>query len=384
VVDRAALEMRSTGNRTGGSNPSLSATTEITLGIAGDERHGFMSLAAAREAVGPHRKALADGKDPVEVMKAAQKADEAARTIFADYVKDYLDTHRAGWTNSKHVAQWEMTLGNAYCKALQNKRIADIGVDDILGVLTPVWQAKPETARRVRMRLEKVLDSARVKGLTTGENPARWRGHLDHLLPKHGKHTKSHHRALHFGRVPTFLAELKTRPAMAARAFEFLVLTACRTSEVLNAEWSEIDLGAKTWVIPADRMKSRRPHRVPLSDGALAVLAAVEDAHDKFVFPGPRGKGPLSNMALLTLLERMNWDKQTTAHGFRSSFRDWVAETTSYPGEVADMALAHVIENQTESAYRRGDLYEKRAKLMNLWSAFVTGGEKVIQLRVAE
>lgn len=341
-----------------------------------------VSLADARQKAEEARKALAAGMDPLEGRKAAEAARKAASTTFAVFVAEYVAAHRSGWTSEKHADQWAMTLGKAYCAPILDRPIAEIEVADVLAVLSPVWQAKPETARRIRMRLEKVLDAARVRGLRSGENPARWRGNLDHLLPKHGKLTKAHHRALPFAEVPPFMVDLAARPAMAARAFELLILTACRTSEVLNAEWSEIDLEARVWTVPAERMKARRPHRVPLSDAALAVLEAVKGKHPQFVFPGPSGKGPLSNMALLTLLRRMKRDEATTAHGFRSAFRDWAAECTSFPGEVAEMALAHVIESATEAAYRRGDLFEKRKALMAAWGTFCTGStaENVIDL----
>jgi integrase len=344
-----------------------------------------VSLAEARQKAEEARRLLADGTDPLEARKAASEARKAAGTTFKTFVETYIASHRAGWSNAKHAEQWAMTLGEAYCANLQGKAVGDIGVADVLEVLSPVWQAKPETARRVRMRLEKVLDASRVMGLRQGENPARWRGNLDHLLPKHGKLSKQHHRALAYADVPAFMVDLAARPAMAARAMEFLIFTAARTSETLLAQWSEVDLEARTWTIPASRMKSRREHRVPLSDGAIAVLEAVKGKHPQFVFPGPSGKGPLSNMALLVLLRRMGKDGSTTAHGFRSAFRDWAAETTTFPSEVAEMALAHVVSNETEAAYRRGDLYDKRKALMQAWSGYLAASpdEKVIPIRRA-
>jgi integrase len=344
-----------------------------------------VSLAEARQKAEEARRLLADGIDPLEARKAASEARKAASTTFKTFVVDYITSHRAGWSNAKHAEQWAMTLGEAYCASLQDKPIGEIGVADVLQVLSPVWQARPETARRVRMRLEKILDAARVMGLRTGENPARWRGNLDHLLPRHGRLLKQHHRALAYADVPAFMVDLATRPAMAARAMEFLIFTATRTSETLLAEWTEVDLEARTWTLPASRMKSRREHRVPLSDGAMAVLEAVKGKHERFIFPGPSGKAPLSNMALLVLLRRMGKDGSTTAHGFRSAFRDWAAETTSFPSEVAEMALAHVISNETEAAYRRGDLFEKRKALMQAWCSYLTASpdEKVVPIRRA-
>ena len=262
-----------------------------------------------------------------------------------------------------------MTLGDAYCALIRSKPIGAIGTDDILAVLEPVWQTVPETARRVRMRLEKVLDAARVRGLRSGDNPALWKGHLDHILPKHGKAMRRHHAALGWTEVPEFMRILKTREGMAAIAFRFLILTAARTSETLNARWGEIDFDKATWTIPAERMKSRREHRVPLAKASLNLLKQAMGKHKDFVFPGPSDAGPLSNMSLLMVLRRLE-RHEVTAHGMRSAFRDWAAECTNFPSEVCEMALAHVVENATEAAYRRGDLFDKRRKLMEAWAAF--------------
>lgn len=355
---------------------------EIALGTYGDAYDGGLTLAAAREKAAPHRRALEDGLDPLEVMRAAEAARTAAETTFAAYVAKFLERRRPEWSNPKHAKQWETTLGAPYCKSLQARPIASIDVKDVLEVLTPVWSRLPETARRIRMRLEAVFDAARVEGLRSGENPARWRGHLDHLLPRHKPDQKGHHTALPFEQVPALMAELRTRPATAARALQFLITTACRTSEVLHAQWSEIDLKNKLWTIPKERMKSRRAHRVPLSEAALEVLDAVKGRHERYLFPGPSGKGPLSNMALLMLLERLGLRDATTAHGLRSSFRDWTSEKTTFSGEVAEQALAHVVANETERAYRRGDLFEKRKQLMEAWGRFCTAAPaNVVQLR---
>ncbi len=275
-----------------------------------------------------------------------------------------------------------MTLGEAYCGPIRSKPLGAIGTEEILAILEPIWQTVPETARRVRMRLEKVLDAARVRGLRTGENPARWKGHLDHLLPKHGKAARGHHAALPWAEVPTFMRMLEAREGIAALAFQFLILTACRTGEVQGARWCEINLDKATWTIPAERMKARREHRVPLSDAALELLKRVQGKHNELVFPGPSDTGPLSNMAFLMLLRRIDRG-DATAHGMRSAFRDWAAERTIFPSEVCEMALAHVVENATEAAYRRGDLFEKRHKLMAAWSDFCTAKpvDNIFQLR---
>lgn len=341
---------------------------ELGLGGAGPAGVG---LADARVRAAEARQTLLSGSDPLEGRKAAEAARQAAATTFGSFADKYVSDHRAGWSNPKHAAQWEMTLGDAYCAKIRPLPIGGISVDQVMDVLKPVWQSRPETARRIRMRLEKVLDAAKVLGLRSGENPARWRGNLDHLLPVHAKATKRHHPALPYADVPAFVAALTQRPAMAALAFRYMILTATRTSEVLLAEWGEIDMEGKIWTIPAERMKARRLHRIPLSDAAMQVLHNVKGKDPCLVFPGQKRGRPLSNMALLTLLRRMKLGDATTAHGLRSSFRDWVAEATSYPAEVAEMALAHVVENATEAAYRRGDLFEKRKKLMQAWADYL-------------
>jgi len=255
-------------------------------------------------------------------------------------------------------------------------------VDEVLSVLRPVWLEKPETARRIRMRLKRVLDAARVRGLRTGENPARSKGQLELLLPKQPK-ADGHHAAMPWAEVPAFMEALAEREGMSALSLRFLILTAARTGEVIEAEWSEIDFDEALWTIPAARMKARRPHRVPLSAEALAVLREVEGVSDQWVFPTNNGRKPQSNMAMLTLLKRM---KVTDAvpHGFRSSFRDWVAEATNFSGELAERALAHVVASKTEAAYRRGDALDRRRALMDAWAAFCVpreAEEKVTDLR---
>jgi integrase len=238
-------------------------------------------------------------------------------------------------------------------------------------VLEPIWAEKPETAGRVRQRIESVLDWARVHGYREGENPARWRGHLDKLLPAQAKVSRvEHHPALPYAEVQIFMSLLRQQEGVAAKALEFAILTAGRTGEVLGARWDEIDLGTRTWIIPAGRMKGEREHRVPLSAPAIAIVEALREVHTSdYVFPGGRTGKPLSNMAMLTLLRRMN-RRDLTVHGFRSTFRDWAAEQTVYPNDVVEMALAHAVGNKVEQAYRRGDLFEKRRKLMEAWAGF--------------
>jgi integrase len=336
---------------------------------------GSVTLADAREKALEARRQLAQGFDPIEARNGKLANAKVAGIKFGKFADDFVKSHAGQWSNLKHAAQWSMTLGDAYCSSIRGKAVAAIHTDDILGVLEPVWQKVPETARRVRMRLEKVLDAARVRGYRNGENPARWKGHLDHLLPKHGKATRKHHAAMAWENVPNFLRELEAREGTAALAFKFLILTAARTSEVLNAQWSEIDLASASWTIPAERMKARREHRVPLSQAAMEVLHQATGQHRQFVFPGPADDGPLSNMALLMLLRRLKHEG-ATAHGMRSAFRDWASECTNFSNEVAEMALAHMIENRTESAYRRGDLFQKRKALMEEWGKFTEIGKE--------
>ena len=346
-------------------------TREMGLGSAGPDG---VTLADAREKASEARRQLFQGNDPIEARNGKLARAKVASITFGKFADDFVKTHQSEWTNPKHAAQWSMTLGDHYCAMIRAKAIAVIQTDDILAVLEPVWQKVPETARRLRMRLEKVLDAARVRGYRSGENPARWKGHLDHLLPKLGKATRKHHAAMPWQDVPGFMRELVARDGSAALAFRFLILTACRTNEALGAEWVEIDLGNATWTIPNSRMKSRRVHRVPLAKAAIEVLHQAAGEHKRFLFPAPGAGRPLSNMALLMLLRRFQRDG-VTAHGMRSAFRDWASECTSFSNEVCEMALAHSVENATEAAYRRGDLFEKRAKLMEAWAEFCTQNE---------
>lgn len=330
-----------------------------------------VSLAQARQKAAQARQMLADDVDPLEARKAAVAAATAAATTFGQFADEFIKVQRPSWSNAVHAKQWVMTLGDAYCRDLRRRPIGEVGLDDVLGVLSPIWQAKPETARRIRMRLEKVLDAAKVRGLRSGENPARLRGNLDHLLPKHRKDQKAHHAAMNWGDVPAFAQGLRDRAGTAALALRFTIATAARTGEVIGATWDEIDLEARLWTVPAERMKARRPHRVPLNDEALAALEAARSLSPTIVFPGPSLRRPLSNMAMAAILKRDGLP--ITVHGFRSAFSDWAAETTAFPREAVEMALAHVISNATEAAYRRGDLFDKRRALMAAWSTFLSG-----------
>ena len=328
-----------------------------------------VSLALARERATAARSLLANGVSPLDA-----KVVKPQNPSFGAFADDLLDSLETGWRNPKHRAQWRMTL-TKHAASLRAKPVDAITTEDVLQVLKAIWTSKPETASRLRGRIEKVLDAAKANGLRSGENPARWRGHLDHLLPKPKKLARGHHPALSFEHVPGFLTELRTRPAVAARALEFTILTAARSGEVLGARWSEIDAERAVWTIPKERMKGYREHRVPLGESALAIVRKMGELRGEdglHVFPGQRPGRPLSNMAMEMQLRRMKRDA-VTVHGFRSSFRDWAAETTSFPNHVVEMALAHVIGDKVEAAYRRGDLFEKRRKLMESWASFVEG-----------
>jgi integrase len=333
---------------------------EMGLGAVRD-----VSLASARQKAAEARKLLADGIDPLAVKSA-----ERAVPSFGDFADGYVETMRSQWQNEKHAAQWAMTLA-IYAAPIRALPVNEIGTDQVLSVLKPLWQRVPETAERLRGRIENVLSAAKAKGLRSGENPAAWRGHLDQLLPKRQRLTRGHHAALPYDAMQDFMADLRSREATAGLAMEFAILTACRSGEVLGAAWAEIDLAKALWIIPANRMKAGKEHRVPLSARAMAILEVMKPlAKDdtSFVFQGRPGK-PLSDMAMAMLLKRMN-RTDITVHGFRSTFRDWASETTGFPHEVCEMALAHTIANKAEAAYRRGDLFDKRRELMTAWASF--------------
>jgi integrase len=332
------------------------------LGLGG---YPALRLPAAREKAGELRTALATGADP-KLTRAPKK-----EPTFAECTTDFLDSMESQWRNEKHRAQWRSTLGEAYCSSLLKMRVADITTDHVLKVLTPVWTAKPETASRIRGRIERVLDFAKVRGWRSGENPALWRGHLKNILPARQKLTRGHHAAMAYSDVPAFVQRLKQSEGMASRALEFLILCAARSGEALGAKWSELDLAKGIWQIPAGRMKAGRPHRVPLSTQALELLTTMNGLRtSEYVFPGQKEAKPLSSMSMEMQLRRMKLD--VTVHGFRSSFRDWAGEETGHAREVAEAALAHVVGDATERAYRRSDALEKRRALMQEWACYLS------------
>ena len=348
---------------------------EAGLGSAGK---GGVSLKAAREKAAEGRALMKAGVDPIAEWS---KADPEEVPTFGTAADDFLAAHKSAWRNDKHKAQWAMTL-TRYCAPIRAMPVDAIDTEAVLTVLKPLWARAPETASRLRGRVEAVLDAARARGFIeqSQANPARWRGHLDKLLPKRAKLTRGHHAAMPYADVPAFAAELRTRQTTAARALELGILSATRSSETLAARWDEIDMDAKIWTIPAARTKAAREHRVPLSDRAIAILKEMEAARTgEFVFPGQRLGSPLSRMAFKMLLRRSK--SPCTAHGFRSSFRGWAGNETHFPRELAEQALAHVIGDKAEQAYRRSDALERRRELMDAWARYCEHGAKVLPFR---
>jgi integrase len=326
-----------------------------------------VTLAMARDRRNEARAILAGGRDPLEARRQSEQAISGIPT-FGAYALALVERIEEGFSNPKHRQQWKNTL-QTYCGPIWGLPIDRVDTAGVLACLTPIWQSKPETASRVRGRIERVLNAAKAERLRTGENPAAWRGHLDATLPKPGKLTRGHHAALAYSDISTFMSDLRARPAGAALALELAVLTVTRTSEVLNAKWGEFDLNAGLWTIPAARMKARREHRVALSKRALAIVSELAKARiSEFVFPGQKPGRPLSNMAMLMLLERMGRRRAITSHGFRSTFSDWASEVSPFSSELRESALAHTIGNKAEAAYRRGDALEKRRAMMEAWA----------------
>ena len=346
------------------------------MGLGGYSPSG-VTLARAREAAVEARELIRNGIDPIQQQQAAQSALRAAMVdalTFKECAERYIKAHAASWKNAKHCQQWRNTLAQHAYPVFGELLVRDVKLSHVMAVLEPMWATTNETAVRLRGRIEIVLDWAAARELRDATNPARWRGHLDKLLAKPSKINKrEHHAALSVGDVGAFMARLRTAEGMGARALEFVILTAARSGEVRGATWAEIDLGAKVFTVPGSRMKAGKEHRVPLSAEALALLQALPRmAGSEFVFPAPRG-GALSDMTLTAVLRRLQ--VPAVPHGFRSTFRDWAAERTNYPRDVAEMALAHAIGDKVEAAYRRGDLFEKRAAMMDDWAKFLARAE---------
>jgi len=335
--------------------------------------HGDVSLADARRKALAARKVLADGFDPIdearerEVLEAAKSA---SAMTFQQAAERYIEAHKSGWRNPKHVAQWPSTLRSYVFPVFGDKPVAAVDIALVLQVLEPLWETKNETARRVRGRIEAVLDWAAAGGLRSRENPARWRGLLQHRLSKQPRSARiQHHPALDYRKMSSFMVRLRAEEGDAARCLEFTVLVGCRTSESTGMRWSEVDLDKALWVVPANRIKAGKVHRVPLVGRALEIIRAQGRYRtSEFVFNGRKADTGLSNMAMSTVLKRLGYGK-VTVHGFRSSLRDWAAEATNYPREVAEMALAHAVGDRVEAAYRRGDLLQKRINFLKEWEA---------------
>lgn len=333
-----------------------------------------VTLSEARTKATAQRALLSNGIDPIQARdeEAARKVMEAASVItFAECASTYIKSHKAGWKSQKHAEQWTNTI-ETYCGPVIGAlpvQAVDTGL--LLKVLEPIWAKKPETASRLRGRIENILDWARARGYRHGENPARWKGHLNQLLPALARKSRvKHHSALPYEQVGEFVARLRAQDSVGALALEFTILTAARTGEVIGAKPEEIDLERAVWTIPAARMKAGREHRVPLSPRAVEIARSALDLRGVYLFRGTKNDRPLSQMTMLAVLGRMGC-RDITVHGFRSSFRDWASEQTAWPREVCEMALAHTITDKTEAAYRRGDLFEKRRKLMDSWAEFL-------------
>jgi integrase len=344
------------------------------LGVLAD-----VTLAEARDKAAVARKLARQGVDPIDTRAAERTAANASRGLntFREVAEAYQRGHAASWRNAKHRWQWSNTLERFAFPVMGSVPVAAVTVAEVMRVVEPLWHEKPETASRVRGRIETVLDYATARGWRSGDNPARWRGHLANLLPAPAKVRRvKHHAALPWPEVGGFMVALRAQPGIAALALQFAILTAARTGEVIGATWGEVDMASGVWTVLGERMKAGRDHRVPLSEPTMMLLRELQKLRldvnpAAFVFSGARVGRGLSNTAMLMLLRRMGRPDLTT-HGFRSAFRDWCAETTAYPAEVAEAALAHVVSDKVEAAYRRGDLFEKRRRLMEEWGAFAT------------
>lgn len=346
---------------------------EMGLGRAGASRNA-VTLADARKAASGLYAQVRAGVDPLADREAVRAATASAKVhTFADVARFYIAAHEATWRNPVHRRQWHATLTAYAYPHFGDQAVATVAVGDVLGALSPIWHKKPETAARVRGRIEAVLDYATASGWRTGDNPARWRGHLQNLLPARSKVRRvQHHAALPWPAMPGFVAALVDQGGTGALALQFAILTAARTGEVIGARWSELDLDAAVWTVPGARMKAGLEHRVPLTDAALAVLRVVLPLRpadgDDYVFTGAVAGRGLSDAAMSAVLKRMG--RTETVHGFRSAFRDWASESTAFSREVAEAALAHTLRDKVEAAYRRGDLFAKRREMMAAWAAF--------------
>ncbi|CAH36594.1 tyrosine-type recombinase/integrase [Burkholderia pseudomallei] len=378
-------------------SPSLTKSWIFRFKLHGRSRemglgpYTALSLAEARKRAEDCRRLLLDGVDPIEARKGdrlQQKLQVARSMTFADCASTYIAAHRDAWKNAKHAQQWENTIETYANPVIGKLPIQDVDTNLVVRILDPIWREKPETASRLRGRIEAILNWAKTRELRRGENPARWRGHLENLLAKRSRaRSVRHHPALPYEEIGAFVAELRQQEGVAARALEFTILTAARTGEVIGATLDEFDDEQRVWTVPAGRMKGERAHRVPLSPQAVRILKEMRSVTEgPSLFPGRTLDKPLSNMAMLVLLRRMGRG-DLTVHGFRSTFRDWSSELTGYPREVAEAALAHAVGDQVEAAYRRGDLFAKRRQMMEAWAKYCDtpkrGGDVVPMRRKA-
>jgi integrase len=340
-----------------------------------------VTLAEARSQADEAQRQVARGLDPIEERKKRQ----IVGPTFGEFALDHIKAKQSEWKSVKHKAHWENSLRN-HCPSIWNVRIREIGNQEIVDVLTPIWAEIPDMARRVRERIEDVLSAARVLGHRSGENPASWGGNLEHVLPRQRRLTRGHMAAMPYEIVPQFVAELAPIPAMSPKALEYLILNAARTVEVIGAKWKEIDFAAKIWTVPAERMKGMvagkklpREHRKPLSDRSIEILRFVGFLGmdpEGFIFPGAKENKGLSNMAMAETLKR-HGRSEFTVHGFRTSFRDWVGDETEFPRELAEMSLAHAVGDETEQAYRRREAVERRRPIMEAWSHYLMGSDDI-------
>lgn len=334
-----------------------------------------VSLKMARTKAEHFRRLLAEGKDPLSEKRAEQAAarkTEVKEMTFDECAATHIEEHRDEWKNEKHVQQWTNTIRDYASPIIGKRPISSINTEDVLRIFSPIWKTKNETAKRLRGRIETILDGATAHGLRSGDNPARWKGHLEHLLAKStpGQRADNHHAALHYRELPDFITQLNQQEGMARWALEYLILTATRTSEVIQAEWSEIDYEKKLWTIPAVRMKAGKEHRVPLVERSLEILATIKPFSGKrFIFIGGKDDKPLSNMAMIMLLRRMGF-QDITVHGFRSTFRDYIGAETVHDYHTAEAALAHRLKDKVAAAYARSDLFDKRFRMMKDWADY--------------
>ncbi len=349
----------------------------------------LVPLAVARAKALDAARLRLDGIDPIDAKRArvvAANAEAARAVTFWQCVEDYIEKNKAGWKNAKHADQWRSTLETYARPTAGHLAVSAIDTETVRAIIEPIWETKPETAGRLRGRIEAVLDFAKVRGQRDGENPARWRGHLDQVLPARSKVAKvRHHAALDWRQAPGFFADLSNQNGFAADALRFTILTAARTGEVLGATWDEVDAENAVWTIPAGRMKAEKEHRVVLNAPALAILERMREVTSGkgFIFPGHKAEKSLSDMSMLAVFKRMKRTDLTT-HGFRSTFKDWASESTAFPVDAVELALAHTVGSKVEQAYRRRDMLEKRRDLARAWGDFLTGSERSSPPHVAD